>query len=165
MSKPALAISRCLLGDAVRYDGQSKYAPELCQQLQQHFELIPVCPEVEMGLPTPRPPVQLERHRGEIRMIGRDDGSLDITQRMLDFRDPRCLQLAGIAGYVFKSRSPSCGLKVPVFQQGAVIGNNGMGLFAASMRQHYPRLPMAEESELVTQEQRNAFIQQVLDSL
>lgn len=165
MTRPVLAISRCLLGDAVRYDGQSKDCPALHRQLSQYFELLPICPEVEMGLSVPRPPVQLQRHQGELRMIGRDDAGIDVTRLMLDYRERRCRQLPPLAGYVFKSRSPSCGLHVPVFQQGAVIEEDGMGLFAAYVTQQYPRLPIAEESELETQEQRDAFIQRALDYL
>ncbi|MDA3870317.1 MAG: DUF523 domain-containing protein, partial [Gammaproteobacteria bacterium] len=58
-SNPKIGISRCLLGDPVRYDGQSKPRTTAIDQLADHFQLIAICPEVEAGLPIPRPPVQL----------------------------------------------------------------------------------------------------------
>ena len=57
--KPPIGVSRCLLGDAVRYDGESKANDTVIEQLGDLFELVPVCPEVEAGLTVPRPPVQL----------------------------------------------------------------------------------------------------------
>ena len=80
--KPKVGVSRCLLGDAVRYDGQSKPDLIVIEQLSKIFELIPVCPEVEAGLPVPRPPVQLSGSIDKPRITGRNDPQLDITDMM-----------------------------------------------------------------------------------
>ncbi|MCK4704942.1 MAG: DUF523 domain-containing protein, partial [Gammaproteobacteria bacterium] len=49
-NKPKIGVSRCLLGDAVRYDGQSKPCTVVIDKISEYFELIPICPEVEAGL-------------------------------------------------------------------------------------------------------------------
>ena len=80
--KPLVGISQCLLGDAVRYDGQSKASQIILEQLVSFFEFVPVCPEVEAGLSVPRPPVQLTGSIENPRLTGRDDASVDITDTM-----------------------------------------------------------------------------------
>lgn len=165
MSKrPIIAISSCILGQAVRYDGRLKHFPELCQQLQQHFDFLAVCPETEIGLGVPRPAVQLSGDPQSPRMTGRDNPSIDITDKMLDYCNSRTGQLNTISGYVFKSKSPSCGIKnIPVFQGEKMITQNHQGLFACSVSRRYPDLPITDETLLQTQQQRDNFIQQVLD--
>ena len=49
-----VGISTCLLGERVRYDGGHKLDPFLSETLGQYMEYVPVCPEVECGLPVPR---------------------------------------------------------------------------------------------------------------
>ena len=57
MEKPRVGVSACLLGENVRYDGRHKLDPDMVDTLSQYFELVPVCPEVEMGLGVPREPM------------------------------------------------------------------------------------------------------------
>lgn len=178
--QPVIAVSSCLLGNAVRYDGETQFQPQLCMELQQHFELIAVCPEVEIGLGVPRPPVQLtflmgsDSFYGEdykrsltplnIRMTGRDDASIDITERMRAYCASKPDQLDMICGYVFKSRSPSCGLHdVPLFEQGKMIVSNHIGLFAQAITARWPELPVADELQLNDATLRAQFIRRVLD--
>ena len=162
--RPVIAISSCLLGNQVRYDGELKHFPELCQQLQQQCDLLPVCPEVEIGLSVPRPPVQLTGDPDKPRMTGRDDPAIDVSDAMYQFCTDKPAQLKHISGYVFKSKSPSCGLhNIPVFNHGETIKDNGRGLFAQAITHLFPQLPVAEETELETSEQQLQFVQQVLD--
>ena len=83
--KPRIAVSSCIIGQRVRYDGQLKHFPEIDRFLREHAELIPVCPEVEIGLSVPRPPVQLTGDVSTPRMTGRDDPAIDITAPMEAF--------------------------------------------------------------------------------
>ena len=161
--KPQLAISSCIIGQRVRYDGEIKSFVEIYQHLQQYFELLPVCPEVEIGLSVPRPPVQLTGNILQPRMTGRDDPLLDITDSMRAFCETKPRQLKNICGYVFKSRSPSCGLKnIPLFLHGEIIADNQRGLFAQTIVQLCPDLPVSEETDLQTINQRRQFIEQAL---
>lgn len=148
--KPRVGISQCLLGDRVRYDGRSKPLDEsILHTLQKNFELIPVCPEVEAGLSTPRPPVQLTGTLEMPRLTGRDDPTLDVTEQLRQFSGSRTKQLSDLSGYIFKSRSPSCGLNsTPVFSEGRIVTENSRGIFAHTLLSHYPELPVTEDSQL-----------------
>jgi len=158
-AKPLLAISSCILGQRVRYDGEIKTYADICQHLQQYFELIPVCPEVEIGLGVPRPAVQLSGDISHPRMTGRDDPQLDLTDPMRDYCKHKPLQLNHICGYIFKSKSPSCGLKnIPVFNSGKILATDHRGLFAQTIVERWPNLPVSEEIDLHTYEQRVQFI-------
>lgn len=162
-AKPPLAISSCILGQRVRYDGEIKSYADICQHLQQHFELIPVCPEVEIGLGVPRPAVQLTGNPLQPRMTGRDNPEIDVTTEMRAFCTTKPQQLNTICGYVFKSKSPSCGLKnIPVFNNGIIIDDNQRGLFAQRITELWPELPICDENDLLTAESRQQFITQVL---
>jgi uncharacterized protein YbbK (DUF523 family) len=146
---PIIGISRCLLGDAVRYDGKPKHHPELIEALEQAFELLPVCPEVEAGLSIPRPALQLSNSIEHPQVTGRDDPSLDLTELMQDYCNLKTTELSGISGYVFKSRSPSCGMgSVPVYANRELITNSSNGIFSQTLLHAYPDLPAAEETIL-----------------
>lgn len=162
--RPKLAISRCLHGERVRYDGEIKRFPELCQELARVAELIPVCPEVEIGLAVPRPPVQLSGDPANPRMTGRDDPNIDITDEMRRYCRQRPQSLAGICGYVFKSKSPSCGIRnIPVYDQHRLVDDDHPGLFAQAIIEQFPDLPIADETMLASRQQRTHFIQQLLN--
>lgn len=165
-NKPIIAISSCLLGNLVRYDGECKGMPEIYQHMQQHFCLLAVCPEVEIGLGVPRPAVQLTGNPEQPSMTGRDNISLDVTDSMNNFCRTRPQTLKHIGGYIFKSKSPSCGLRnIPVLQQGNIIEPDSQGLFARAITQHNPDLPVVDETELNDLIKRNHFVQQVLNYL
>ena len=162
IKKPQVGVSRCLLGDAVRYDGDSKASRIVIEQLAELFELIPVCPEVEAGLTVPRPPVQLTGSIESPRLTGRDDPGLDITELMRDYCAVRPASLSRLSGFVFKSRSPSCGLhSAPVFIDGACVTGQSSGVFARTMIARYPELPVIEETDLESADQYRQFIDRV----
>ena len=161
--KPLVGVSRCLLGDAVRYDGKSKANQIVLEQLSQVLELIPVCPEVEAGLSTPRPPVQLTGSIKNPKLTGRDDPSLDITDIMQAYCETRPLGLNHLSGFIFKSRSPSCGLNsTPVYIDGHCVSETGRGIFSKSLCKTCPDLPVIEDTELEAKNQLERFMQAVL---
>jgi uncharacterized protein YbbK (DUF523 family) len=160
--KPLLGVSRCLLGHAVRYDGDSKPHAVVIDQLGELFQLVPVCPEVEAGLSVPRPPVQLSGSIDHPMVTGRDEPELDVSILMQAYCNTRPAELKHLCGFVFKSRSPSCGLdSTPVFLDGNCITENSRGVFARAMTSHYPQLPVIEEAELEADDKRERFIKQV----
>lgn len=157
--KPKIGVSQCLLGDAVRYDGDSKPNNLILEQLSQLFELVPVCPEVEAGLGTPRPPVQLTGSIASPRLTGRDDASIDITEIMVEYCSRKTQTLNDLNGFIFKSHSPSCGLhSTPVFINGEAVSDNNRGIFAESMCETYPGLLMIEDSDLEDPELYQQFV-------
>ena len=160
--KPPVGVSRCLLGDAVRYDGESEASLIVIEQLGDLFELVPVCPEVEAGLAVPRPPVQLTGSIDHPYMTGRKDPGLDVTERMLAYCNSHPAELNQLCGFVFKSRSPSCGLySTPVFINGECVTETSRGLFARAMTTMYPDLPAIEDGELEKPDEYQQFIDDV----
>ncbi len=160
--KPKVGVSRCLLGHAVRYDGDSKAHPIVIEQFGDLFELVPVCPEVEAGLPVPRPPVQLTGGIDDPRMTGRDNPELDVSEQMQAYCTGRPAGLSHLCGFVFKSRSPSCGLNsTPVFIDGRCVTETSRGLFARAMISAFPQLPAIEETQLESTERRRELIDSV----
>ena len=161
--KPIIGVSRCLLGDAVRYDGDAKPHAIVIEQLSQLFDIVPVCPEVEAGLTIPRPPVQLTQSIEHPRITGRDNPELDITDQMQAYCDRRPHELDRLNGFVFKSRSPSCGLNsTPVFIESKCITESSRGVFARAMTTMYPNLPTIEETGLEIPDQYQQFVNDVI---
>ena len=138
--RPRVGISRCLLGDEVRYDGGHKRDPFLVETLGPVVEWVPICPEIEMGMDTPREPIHLVaspdglksgEHR--VRLLG-VESARDWTRTMDRWRRARIRELAGanLSGYVLKKDSPSCGLERVKLYEGPVPARSGRGLFAAA---------------------------------
>lgn len=168
-SKPVLAISSCLLGNRVRYDGQNKGMAKIVRHMQKYFELLAICPEVEIGLSVPRPAVRLSGDPLKPSMTGRDHPGLDVTNPMRSFCQNRPRTLTHICGYIFKSRSPSCGLHdIPVFdismpEPAPIIEHHARGLFADAILKHNPALPVIDETRLDSPDQRDNFVHQVFN--
>lgn len=152
--KPLVAISACLCGDSVRYDGRSKWQPTLVHTLEESLTLEKLCPEVAIGMGVPRPPIQLSKDSASITAVDVTDPKRNFTQPLNNFADqvisqqePSSPELH-INGYLFKSRSPSCGVgSTPIHRQGIEIGH-GNGIVAHRIKQQLPWLPVLEEDDL-----------------
>jgi uncharacterized protein YbbK (DUF523 family) len=148
----AAAISACLTGQRVRYDGDHKQLAQWEQVLAAELELLPICPEVGAGLGVPRPPVQLVAVAGqpEPRALGRIDPQLDVTAALRDFAARSVAELRRqprLCGYLWQSRSPSCGSgSTPLFDPaGRQIGVTS-GIHAAQLERALPWLACAEDT-------------------
>ncbi len=160
---PRIGISACLLGDEVRFDGGHKRDLFLTEVLAPHVEFVRVCPEVEVGMGTPRETLRLVREGGSIRIITTRTG-IDHTAAMQDWSRARLEQLAreDLSGYVLKKDSPSCGMeRVKVFGGGGMAQRNGRGLFAEALLARFPYLPVEEEGRLSDPRLRENFIERV----
>jgi uncharacterized protein YbgA (DUF1722 family)/uncharacterized protein YbbK (DUF523 family) len=159
-----IGISACLLGQEVRFDGGHKRDPFLTEILGPHVEWVPVCPEVEMGLGTPRETLRLVRVGNSVRMITTRT-AVDHTGGMNAWSGRRLDALAfeGLSGYVLKKDSPSCGMERVKVYDGAqgVPARNGRGLFAAALLERFPLLPVEEEGRLSDPRLRENFIERV----
>lgn len=157
-----IGISACLAGEMVRYDGRSKIDRLLLDALGGLFRLVTVCPEVECGLPVPRPEMRLEGDPGHPRLVVTSSGA-DLTEMMESYCSRRVQELGQekLCGFVFKERSPSSGLAgVPVYAGGKVAGS-GSGLFAAAFVRAFPGMPLAEAEQLQDRERLLDFVAQV----
>jgi len=161
MRKIRVGISRCLLGDEVRFDGGHKHDPFLTETLGRFFEWVPVCPEVEMGMAVPRESVRLLHTPSGTRMVG-VRSEKDFTLPMTAFCSARVGELNDLHGYILKKDSPSCGMdRVRVYSREGIQRKNGRGLFAAALQQQYPMLPVEEEGRLHDLPLRENFIERI----
>ena len=162
-AKPRLGISTCLLGEKVRYDGAGKRDPFLVDTFGQFVEWVPVCPEVECGLPVPREAMHLTGDPESPRLVTRKT-RIDHTPRMKKWARQRLRELEGdnLAGYVFKSRSPSSGMeRVKVYDESGVSQSVGVGLWARAFMDRFPLLPAEDEGRLHDPDIRENFIERV----
>ena len=158
-----IGISSCLLGERVRYDGGHKLDHYLRDTLGRFVEWVPVCPEVESGLPVPREAMRLAGDPAAPRLVSRKTG--------VDHMDPRLqwtkkklaeLENQDLSGFVFKSRSPSCGMQgVKVYSASGAAGHKGAGFFAKAFMGRFPLLPMEDEGRLQDPGIRENFIERV----
>lgn len=157
-----VGISACLLGQEVRFDGGHKRDQFLTTILGPQVEFVPVCPEVEMGLGTPRETLRLVRDTRALRMVTTRTG-IDHTEGMTTWADRRLDELgsADLCGYVLKKDSPSCGMeRVKTYGASGPI-RDGRGIFAAALMRRYPLLPVEEEGRLCDAKLRENFIERV----
>lgn len=139
---PLIWVSRCLLGDAVRYDGGHRQHPWMAP-LQQAARVRPICPEVEAGLGVPRPPIDIV----DRRIINRRSGQ-DVTDA-LDAAIAIRLGETPPAGVICKARSPSCGAgSARRFDPDGDPLSPGDGRFIAAVRARWPQVPVCEARHL-----------------
>jgi uncharacterized protein YbgA (DUF1722 family)/uncharacterized protein YbbK (DUF523 family) len=158
-----LGVSSCLLGERVRYDGQHKLDHYIRDVLGQYADLVPVCPEVECGLPIPRPSLRLVGDPEQPRLVVTKSGE-DLTERMQSWARQRleALESEDLSGFIFKSNSPSSGMeRVRVYSEHGMPTKQGVGLFARAFMEHFPDLPVEEEGRLQDLELRENFIERL----
>lgn len=160
-----IAISSCLLGHAVRYDGGHKRDGYITGTLGLYFDFVPVCPEAGAGLGVPRPTMHLVRKQGEIRAVNIKDASIDHTATLANYAQQVMPSLQQVSGYILKKNSPSCGMeRVKVYsidQQHVPPERDGVGIFAQVLRKQFPLLPVEEEGRLCDPILRENFIGRV----
>lgn len=158
-----IGISSCLLGNSVRYDGGHSHDRFLTQTLGQFIEYIPVCPEVECGMPIPREAVRLVGTPENPRLVTQKTG-IDKTEQMAAWIDIRLASLAkeNLCGFIFKSKSPSSGLyRIKVYGDDGQIRKSGTGLFAGAFTKTFPRIPVEEAGRLNDPILRELFIESI----
>jgi len=169
MEEIRIGISACLLGENVRYDGGHKRDSFLADVLGPFVSFVKMCPEVEIGLGTPRETVRLVRSPdGEnggnaVRMVApKSGGDHTVAMRRYAKRKADELDRLDLCGFVLKKDSPSCGMaRVRVYDPKGVPAKNGRGLFAAALMERHPDLPVEEEGRLNDPRLRENFIERV----
>lgn len=162
-TRPAvIGVSACLLGERVRYDGGHKLDRSLTDTIGTCFTFVPVCPETGCGLPTPREAMQLEGDPSAPRLMTRRT-RVDRTEQMLAYCAVKVSELENeeLCGFIFKERSPSCGLKkVPLFGSGTSV-NYTAGLFAHEVARRFPLMPVEEAECLNNPVIRKNFFERI----
>ena len=156
-----LGISSCLLGAKVRFDGGHKQDRYVTDVLADYVDFVPVCPEVEVGLPIPRPALRLVRDGNQDVRLRFSKTGEDITDRMQHWATERvkALEREQLDGFIFKSKSPSSGMeRVKIYSEaGGMPDHHGIGVFARIFMEHFPLLPVEEEGRLHDPQLRENF--------
>ena len=161
--KLKIAISACLLGAEVRFNGGHKESRLCSQALSEHFEFVPLCPEVAIGLGIPRQPVRLVGSPAQPQAVGSVDSTLNVTQPLHDYGLEMAAAHTDISGYIFMQKSPSCGLeRVKVYQDGGRPAElSGRGIYAQAFCAAHPDLPVEEDGRLNDPVLRENFLTRV----
>ncbi len=160
-ARPAVVMSRCLLGEACRYDGRALPAG-FAGKLLPHVRAIPVCPELSIGLGVPRAPLRVERagKGGPARLVQPSTGR-DLTRRLAEFRERFLRELPRVDGFLLKSRSPSCAVRdAKEFPPGGedVPRARGPGVFAEAVLALFPLAAVEDEVRLARPRSREHFL-------
>lgn len=169
--KIRLGVSSCLLGNPVRFDGGHKKDSWLVNTLGEYVDYVPVCPEVEMGLPIPREALRLVGDPENPRLVT-SKTYIDHTTNMKEFAARRVKELEkeNLCGFVFKRASPSSGMeRVKVYKDvdpkeaknAGAPSLKGVGIFAKAFMDHFPLLPVEEEGRLGDARLRENFIERI----
>jgi len=156
-----IGVSSCLLGENVRYDGGHQLDRLIRDVLGPWLEFVPVCPEVELGLPTPRESLRLVQQSDGPHLVFSRSGR-DITAEMTAWAEKRVRELENerLCGFIFKSRSPSSGMeRVKLYDRNGVPTQTGAGLFARIFMAHFPLLPVEEDGRLHDARLRENFVE------
>ncbi|MBH0175376.1 DUF523 and DUF1722 domain-containing protein [Fictibacillus sp. 23RED33] len=148
-ARPRVVVSKCLEFEACRYNGDVIYN-DVIKKLMDYVDFVPVCPEVEIGLGTPRETIRIVK-KGEDHFLLQPSTQRDVTTEMRTFSDGYLAGIIDTDGFILKTRSPSCGLKeVKVYastEKGPAIGHSS-GLFGGRVAELYSHLAIEEEGRL-----------------
>lgn len=163
-NKIPVGISACLLGDNVRFDGGHKRCAFAAEELAPFMRFEPVCPEMAIGLPTPRPALRLTEMADDTVELCFSNGKGEpLTQEMQSFSEKKIASLHHLCGYIVCAKSPSCGMeRVRVYQP--ENNNNrkeGVGIFTRELMAQMPWLPVEEDGRLHDPVLRENFVERI----
>ena len=160
--KPRIVISKCIGFDPCRYNGEI-VQDKFVAHLEPHVEFVCVCPEVEIGLGTPRAPVRIVSSEDSFKLIQPSSG-LDVSEKMREFSRGFLDGLEKVDGFILKKRSPSCGFTdVKVYsgpEKGAAIGRTA-GFFGGAVLERFGDRAVEDEGRLKNLNIREHFLTRV----
>lgn len=162
--KIPVGISACLLGDNVRFDGGHKRLAFAVEELAPWVRFEPVCPEMAIGLPVPRPALRLvKQSTGEIALRFSDKREGDLTAAMQEFAGQRISRFEHLCGYIVCAKSPSCGMeRVRIYdEEGKNNRKAGRGIYTEALMRKFPWLPVEEDGRLHDPLIRENFVERI----
>ena len=160
--KPIIAVSKCLGFDPCRYNGEV-VQDKFVTRLEAHVEFVRVCPEVEIGLGTPRAPVRIVSSADGLRLIQPSSG-FDVSERMRGFSRDFLDGLKNVDGFLLKNRSPSCGFTDVKFYSGPEKGpatGKTAGFFGGAVVEQFGDRAIEDEGRLKNLNIREHFLTRV----
>jgi len=158
-----IAVSGCLLGEKIRFDGQHKHDRFITQQLGEYAELVSFCPE-HLAFGTPRPTIRLVEDESDGYYVQTSNGLGNVTDQLSKTANLELqkIQNEPIRGIILKSKSPSCGLgSALVYRDNGYAKEKDDGMFAKLCKENFPLLPMEEEGRLNDPWLRENFVMQL----
>ena len=162
--KYIVVISKCLLGENVRYDGNNKLDKGIIDFFSKYVEFIPVCPEVDCGLGVPRIPMDLYGDYFQSKIISKD--GRDYTNKLAFWIKEwvKCNKNKKIDAFIVKSKSPSCGLNdVEIMKDNGVSIKSPTGLFPKTLKIEFPSIPIKDEIELQDLSEKEKLLKLIKD--
>jgi uncharacterized protein YbgA (DUF1722 family)/uncharacterized protein YbbK (DUF523 family) len=162
-SQMKIAVSGCLLGEKIRFDGGHKHDSFITKELGKYAEFVPFCPE-HVAFGTPRPTIRLVEAQIDGYFVQSNNMKADVTQRLSEtsYTELQKIQNEPLRGIIFKSKSPSCGLgSALVYRDNGYAKGKDDGLFAKMCKEQFPLLPMEEEGRLCDPWLRENFVMQL----
>ncbi|MDP2893114.1 MAG: DUF523 and DUF1722 domain-containing protein [Sulfurimonas sp.] len=157
-----IAVSACLLGEKVRFDGGHKHDRFVTDELGRYASFVPFCPEA-IAFGTPRPSIRLVNMEDGYNIISNKNGT-NLTKELQDRSYQELHKIAGtnLSGIIFKSKSPSCGMgSAKAYLENGFADSKADGMFVAICKEKFPLLPMEEEGRLQDDWLRENFIMQL----
>ena len=160
--KIRIAVSSCLAGHNVRYDGGNRRNSAV-QRLCSKFDCVTLCPESAIGMGTPRPPINIIKIDDSFRARGKTNPLFDVTELLINYADQFVASHQDICGFVFKARSPSCGLdSTPWKDLRDAAGGTTSGIFGNRIKQLLPAIPTIDEIQCANMHELDKFIENVI---
>ncbi|MEN3042135.1 MAG: DUF523 and DUF1722 domain-containing protein [Fervidobacterium sp.] len=157
-AKPKLVVSRCFF-EHTRYDG-GMISSDIVKELEKYCDIIRICPEVEIGLPIPREPINVFLINGQYHLMNKSQ-SVDLTEKMIYFSKNFAMRIKNekIDGMILKAKSPSCGLNdAKLYGPNGRIISKTAGLFAKTMIDQLNDLAIESEMRLTNDKIRFEFL-------
>lgn len=159
-----IGISKCLLGEKVRFDGQHKLDRFLCNELGAYVNWVALCPELECGMSIPREALRLIGDNADTARLFTNKHFLDKTEQMLSytFRKLDELEKENLRGFIFKAKSPTSGMQgVKIYTEDGIPSKRGSGIFAREFMKRFPNIPVEDEGRLHDPGLRENFIEKI----
>ena len=161
-AKPVVVVSKCLEFEACRYNGE-RISASFIERLVPHVRFRPVCPEVEIGLGTPRDPIRIYL-RGERKALYQPNTQTHLTRKMNAFSRRYLENLEEVDGFILKAKSPSCAIDDAKIFPSAASGEHasqGPGLFGGAALEAFGSRAFADETGLNEPSARAGFLTRI----
>jgi len=145
-----VGVSACVVGENVRFDSGHKQSNFVTKELAKVFSLVPVCPEVGIGMPVPRPTIRLISNEERISLVETKNPSKDYTEKMLHYSRNKANELLqqDLCGYIVCAKSPTCGMERVKIYAHSQATKSGVGLYTQELQKAMPWLPVEEDGRL-----------------
>ena len=148
-ARPIIGISKCLEFDMCRYDG-SRINNNFVRNMKKYVDFVPICPEVGIGLGTPRKPIRLVKIDGK-KNLYQPSSEKNLTQEMHNFTQKFVASTEVLDGFIFKRDSPTCGISdVRLYHKlGTDSGyQKTSGMFSEGISVEFPNMVKEDEKRL-----------------